>query len=326
MHLNNSSSSWKTRGAVLLAFSFAAVIPEALGFGEAQKYLIAASPTTSRLAYLKLPPDGQPATGLEPMRVLLDTGLLVPQGIAVDDYRKKLYVADPDQHNLIGYDIQYSGDALVLGPKQILVPNVEVRWVSVDGLGNVYFTDEVTNKIYKVAAATIEAWTQGTALTLYDATTEATVSSPGGIASDNYFVYWVNKASGTQAGTLIRAVGVPGATIPNVPSVSAMSKNIMKSYGVCLGANNIFYTDETTNMFAIARQGGVVQTVSTALAEPRGCIFDGSNTVYVADMMHNAIYQFASNAKDFYVQTPTLAKAADLQGAYGVAMFHRVMP
>merc|ERR1712183_455779 len=107
--------------------------------------------------------------------------------------------------------------------------------------------------------------------------------------------------------------------------VSPMAKNIMKSYGVCLGAHNLFYTDEKSNMYAMPRQGGTPQTVSTSLAEPRGCAFDGSNTIYVADKMHNAIYAFAANAQDFGVQQPTLAKAADLQGAFGMAVFNKLM-
>lgn len=307
-----------------------AVIPlRALAFDEAPRFLIAASPSTSTIAYLRLPPNGAPATGAEPMRVLLNEGLSVPQGVAVDDYRKRLYVADPDLHKLVAYDISYGwGGSLVLGKQLTVIPNVEVRWVSVDGLGNVYFTDEATNKIYKVSAKDAEAGTQS-ATVLYDGTSEGSVSSPGGIATDNFFVYWVNKASGTQIGSLIRAIGLPGANnaLPEgVDKVLPMSKNIMKSYGVCIGSNNLFYTDEQSNMYALPRQGGTPQIVTSGLAEPRGCVHDGSNTVYVADKMHSAIYSFAGNAKDFGDQSPTLKKAADLQGAYGVTLFTKVMP
>merc|ERR1719189_91346 len=82
-------------------------------FGEAQRYLIASSPSTATIAYLKLPSDGSPANGQQgPMRVLIDHGLLSPQGIAVDEYRQMLYVADPGLGKLVRYQLLLINDAL----------------------------------------------------------------------------------------------------------------------------------------------------------------------------------------------------------------------
>jgi len=303
--------------------SLCALLPAVSGFGEAQKYLIVSSPTTHKVSYMKLPENGAPVIGgPEPMRALVSTGLLVPQGIAVDQYRKKLYVADPDLNKLVAYDLSQSGDALTVGEQQVIVDNIEARWVAVDGVGNVWVTDEGRNSLYKVPAANIESkQLPAVPIKVYSGATSSQMSSPGGVLSDNYFVYWVNKASGTQVGSLIRGTTEPnitfgGAVQPEVP----LANNVMKSYGLCMGYNKIFYTDETANMFVVPRIGGTPQQVTNALSEPRGCAFDGDGTVYVADKNYNAVYQFASNAQEFSPSTP-LTKAADFQGAFGVSVY-----
>eukprot|EP00929_Paragymnodinium_shiwhaense_P083258 TRINITY_DN44295_c0_g1_i1.p1 TRINITY_DN44295_c0_g1~~TRINITY_DN44295_c0_g1_i1.p1 ORF type:complete len:321 (+),score=34.61 TRINITY_DN44295_c0_g1_i1:140-1102(+) len=292
------------------------------GFGEPDKFLIVSSPSTHRIAYLKLPSPGGPPTALAPMHVLVDSGLSVPQGIAVDEMRKKLYVADPDLGKLISYDLHQSGDILSVGKSHTVATGVEVRWVTVDGVGNVYFTDEAKNKIYKVSASAVDGGST-TPTVLFDGQSVAEVSGPGGIVTDNFFLYWVNKLSGTTAGSLLRGV----ATARNdtgVARVSSLSKNTQKSYGVCLGLTNIFYTDETKKLYALPRTGGGNPlTASASLTEPRGCAFDGSSTVYVADKSLNAVYSLASSVETYAAAAP-LTKAADLSGAFGVAVYKRL--
>lgn len=292
------------------------------GYGEAPKYLIVSAPSTRRIAYLKLP-SGGPIVAGEQMRTLIATGLSVPQGIAVDQYRKKLYVADPDLNKLVSYDIVHSGDGLTVGAQQVVASGVESRWVTVDGIGNVYFTDEAKNRVYKVSAQSVESGTP-TADIIYDSGSSV-ISSPGGIATDNFFVYWVNKASGMQVGTLIRATETPNITIsPTIPSVTKMTNNVMKSYGVCLAGRNIFYTDEQSSMYAVVRTGGTPKKVTASLQEPRGCAYDGEGTVYVADKSLNAVYQFAANSDAFTTAT-SIHKAVDFQGAFGVSVYTRIM-
>merc|ERR1712007_293922 len=230
-------------------------------------------------------------------------------------YRKKLYVADPDLNKLVAYDISHNGDALSVGAQYTVATNVEARWVACDGVGNVYFTDEAKDVVLKIPAKSIEAG-KTSAQTLYDGSSVSAVSSPGGIVSDNYFVYWLNKASGTQVGSLIRAVTSPNKTYGNtVRPIQAMANNNMKSYGLCIAMNNMFYTDEHQNLYVVPKSGGgEPQLVSNALSEPRGCAFDGDGAVYVADKAYNAVYQLAANSAQWTGSTP-LTKAADFQGA-----------
>lgn len=306
----------------IITLCIAVTTPFAQAFGESQKYLIASSPSTRRVGFLKLPMDGSPALGNEPMRDLVTSGLSVPQGVAVDQWRMKLYVADPDLNKLVGYDLQENDGVLKVGSQFTVAPDVETRWVTVDGVGNIFFTDEANNTLYKVSSQAVDSDAlPATPTVVYDGSTTSKVSSPGGILTDNYFLYWVNKASGTQVGSVIRATQTPN--VSTATPTTALAMNTMKSYGVCLAPKVLFYTDEQTNLYTIPRVGGTVQTVSNALAEPRGCSFDGEGTVYVADKSYNAVYQFAANADTFTPNTP-LQKVADFQGVFGLAMYTQV--
>lgn len=317
--------------AVFLAAATLVVLllPGARAFGEAQKYLIVSAPSTHRIAYLKMPENGMPAVAGEPMRILADKdkGLSVPQGLAVDQYRKRLFVADPDLNGLAAYNIIHDGDALTVGPRTMVANNIETRWVAVDGVGNVYLTDEGRNRILKLPVQAIDEAFNGAspkeATVIYEKGTHEAVSSPGGIDTDNFFVFWLNKASGTSLGSVVRGPSTPTSDT-NVPPVTALAKNTMKSYGVCLANKHAFYSDEQNNFYVVPRKGGDAATVSTSLDEPRGCAFDGEGTVYVADKGLNAVYSFGANAVSFTPAT-RMDKAADLQGAFGVAMYIRVI-
>lgn len=290
-------------------------------YGEAPRYLIATSPSTSVVAYLKLPEDGSPAKAGEAMRTLIKEELKFPQGIAVDQYRKRLFIADPNLGHLVMYPLHVSGDVLSVGKQQIIAKDVEVRAVAVDGLGNVIFSEEPTNSIQRVSAASIDAG-HTVAEILYSGNTTSTVSEPGGLAVDNYFVYWLNKNMGTQAGTIVRALQQPTALV-ETNKIAVLARNSQKCYGACIALGNLFYTDDSTYLYgtnraATARQDAV--TINSELQFPRGCAFDGSQTVYVADKGQDAIFQFASNVGN-HLRPVSLTKAADLQGAFGVAVY-----
>jgi serine/threonine-protein kinase len=252
----------------------------------------------------------------------------VPQGLAVDQYRKKLYVGDPDLGRLVAYDLSAGSDdgTLTVGAQQTVASGVDARWVTVDGLGNVYFSDEAKNRIMKVSAEAIDSGKVSTAEVLYEGKDTAFVSAPGGIVADNFFVYWVNKIGGAQAGSLIRGLGNRNTMIGNgqKPKVAALSSNVEKSYGVCLARGKVFYTDTAKNLYVSGRSGGPPEMATTSLSEPRGCAFDGDGTVYVADKGGNAVYSLPANANAYGLDTP-LSLVASVQGAFGLAVYTQVV-
>mmetsp|Transcript_66853 Transcript_66853/g.159538 ORF Transcript_66853/g.159538 Transcript_66853/m.159538 type:complete len:323 (+) Transcript_66853:76-1044(+) len=303
----------------------ALAVQGAAGFGESQKFLVVSSPATGHLAYAKFPADGSPlAADGQAMKTLIKSGLVFPQGVAIDNHRGRLFVADPNQTGLVMYPLTSNGDTLSVGGSKIIADNVQTRAVSVDGLGNVVFSDEPTSRILRVSAKMID---EGTTVpeVIYDGSAVPSLKSPGGVASDNYFVYWLNKAGAPQAGTLIRGLQYATAeTIRNATAgVQMLANNALKCYGVCIAGGNLFYTDETAKLYGVNRAATsrhVVTTISSQLQAPRGCAHDGAGTVYVADKTQNAVFQFAANMDPLEPNT-ALAKAADLQGAFGLAIF-----
>jgi len=307
---------------LVAALVFVGSIPCTTCFGEAQKYLIASAPRNNMISYLALPPSGAPATGEQPMRVLIADDLKYPQGIAIDQYRGVLYVADPTLGKLVGYDLTPSGERLKVGGMRTVADGVEARSVAVDGLGNIYFTDEPRQLIMRITARMLRDGNTKAEVVYGGANVTKEVSAPAGIAMDNYFVYWLNKHGGERSGTLVRAPHKPGVNGTGLQPVK-LASNAPKCYGVCLSMGNIFYTDETRNLYGIARASTARHnpiTISSELAEPRGCAHDGDGTVYVSDKKHNAIYQFASNMQEL-LPDRQLIKAADLEGAFGVAVY-----
>jgi sugar lactone lactonase YvrE len=292
--------------------------PGALAFGEAPKYLIVSSPATNKVVYMQLPKSGAPADG-GTFKLLVRDGLTYPQGIAVDEYRKMLYVADPSLGKLVRYPLVHKGASLAVGPMELVASNVETRAVAVDGIGNVWFTDESTHRLLRVTAKSLQSGN-----TTPEVVNEGPkVVAPGGVAVDNFFVYWLNKAGGIASGTLNRG---PQEAHTNNSQVT-LANNAEKFYGVCLAMNNIFYTDDANFLYGVHRASTDTQdvtTITSTFKEPRGCAFDGDNTVYVADKGDNAVYQFASNMNPLLADRP-MTKAADLQGAFGLAVYVRVM-
>lgn len=330
--------------APLAALLTACLLARASAFGEAPRFLIATSPSTSMVAYTKLPSTGAPATGKEEMRILVNSGLSTPQGIAVDEYRQMLYVADPSLGKLVRFPLKSSSEALAVGSMETVATDVEVRAVAVDGVGNVWFTDEAQQQVMRVTAKMI-ADGQTTPEIVYSAANEDEVRSPGGIALDSYFVYFVNKADGETAGSLIKGRQNPETAIVSAASVNdtssnasslaqvvregkksslfALGYNAEKSYGVCLSHRNAFYTDSVKQVYAVPRAATArneVVTVSMGFSEPRGCAFDGDSTLYIADKARNGVYAMASNMENLLPNRP-VSLAVTLQGAFGVAVY-----
>lgn len=204
---------------VTLAFLFYLSL---VGASTPSKWLIVSAPREGRVAYKKIGPGG--FLGAEPMQTLISTGLVHPQGLAVDQRKGRLLIADPDTKQILAYKLSSRGNTLSAVEDEAAMKNVEARWVAVDGLGNVYATDEPSNRILKVAAIEM-AKGNATPTVLYDGMSLTQVSGPGGIAVDNFYTYWVNKLIGTQAGSLIK-----GSTAPEPTSLLSSVQTLAKKH------------------------------------------------------------------------------------------------
>lgn len=89
---------------------------------------------------------------------LVDGGLMQPKGIAYDKVRAHLYVADLDARKIIQYSIKALVDKDTLqksltthGAPTVVVDGTDVRWLTVDEEGNLYWTDQTSNSVNKLS-------------------------------------------------------------------------------------------------------------------------------------------------------------------------------
>eukprot|EP00397_Hematodinium_sp_SG-2012_P066646 GEMP01100596.1.p1 GENE.GEMP01100596.1~~GEMP01100596.1.p1 ORF type:complete len:176 (+),score=38.14 GEMP01100596.1:132-659(+) len=119
------------------------------------QFLLISSPMEKKVSYCVL--NNSKAVGGR-VHALIDSGLLSPQGIAVDQARMSLYVADLEQQKIFRYKLVVMKDSatsalslLTVGVPLVIVEKKDTNWVAVDFPGNVYFSEKSTNRILKVA-------------------------------------------------------------------------------------------------------------------------------------------------------------------------------
>jgi len=283
-----------------------------------KRFVIVSSPKNAKVSYLCMAGDGGGGGALAD---LIRSGLVNPQGIAVDQKRSQLFVTDPDPSvkKVFSYSLHANGDTLSVGDQAVVSDGTESRWVTVDSVGNVFFSDEELNQIMRISPDNLlrgnkkgEIVYNGQALK---------VSSPGGIATDNFFTYWVNKDLGTQFGSVIKGISSPGAGAEASSLVQSLAVNTVTSYGICMAMGNIYYTQKDSVIYGIKKDGGggVPVTITDRLTNPRGCAWDGDGTVFVADRGANSIYSFAGNMRT--LSAVQVSKVADYDWAFGIAVF-----
>lgn len=290
------------------------------------RFLIASAPRNHKVSYAAIfSPHGSSGGSSGPIQMqdLITESIVAPMGLAVDQVRSLLFVADPQSRKIWQFALRVDGRTLHAGPAEIAADHTEARWVAVDGLGNIFFSDEPSNTILRISAANALRG-QTAPETMYDGTSLNLVSAPGGIATDNFFSYWVNKNAGITAGSVIRAsarsVGNHSAGGETDESAEALARNVDRSYGLCLAMGNLYYTQSTGTMSGVKTRGGSAPvTISNTLTSPRGCAWDGDGTVYVADRGANTLYSFAGNMQE--LATTPLTPAASLEDAFGVVVF-----
>mmetsp|Transcript_33162 Transcript_33162/g.95420 ORF Transcript_33162/g.95420 Transcript_33162/m.95420 type:complete len:372 (-) Transcript_33162:42-1157(-) len=313
------------------------------GYVPPTKYLIVSNARNGTIGYVKLSRTGQHS----PVRILIDKQLVHPQGIAVDQKRQLLLIADSELKKVVSYGLLVREDgSLGVDEQTPVAEDVEARWVTVDGLGNVYLTDEEQGKVFKISARQ-----------MLDGDTEArpayaeagpgdssggvaaggAVSAPGGIATDNFHVFWTNKEQGETVGTVMKALQVPGrasgggggssnaSASPQLQSPKALAKNLAKAYGLCLALDSLFFTGPDKRVYAVktttpsSGDEGVVTVVASDLENPRGCAWDGESTVFVADRSADGV--FAISGPPLSMTEASSTKVVHFEGAFGVAVF-----
>lgn len=282
---------------------------------QTNRFVIISAPRLAKVSYFRV--GSLKSSSSSGPQDLITGGLRHPQGLAVDQARKMLYIADPDDSKILKYKLSAGSNGDLTATDPVVVSDgVESRWVAVDSSGSYFFTDEPFHRIFKVGVNVRGG--VPTPEVVYDGNSISAVSAPGGIAVDNFFLYWTNKQIGNTVGSLIRGAETPSKTNP-VDSVGVLARNTQKSYGVCLAMDNVYYTDATQKLYAVKKSGSAPVEVSNKFTQPRGCAWDGDGTVYVADRGANKVYSFAGDMEA--LSLAQVDEALDFEDAFGVAVF-----
>eukprot|EP00747_Dinoflagellata_sp_TGD_P167575 gnl/TRDRNA2_/TRDRNA2_192211_c0_seq1.p1 gnl/TRDRNA2_/TRDRNA2_192211_c0~~gnl/TRDRNA2_/TRDRNA2_192211_c0_seq1.p1 ORF type:complete len:343 (+),score=57.59 gnl/TRDRNA2_/TRDRNA2_192211_c0_seq1:70-1098(+) len=282
---------------------------------DTRGFLIVTAPRSSKVSYVTLPETGGNITNLKP-QTLISTGVQHPQGVAVDHDRKKIYIADPDAKKIYGYSYAFDDKKLwIVGKQQVVEQGAEARWVAVDQVGNVFFSDEPRNMILKVSSDKVLRGDTRPEI-VYSGNMLTAVNRPGGIAVDNFNVFWTNKDIGTQVGSLVEGYEGNGYTGRHA---KVLAKNSMKSYGVCLAEGVAYFTSSEKAIYGVKKVGSQVTTISHNMDKPRGCVWDGDGTIFVADRGTGAVYSFANTPFTMHMwQPPIVEKAFYFEDAFGL--------
>jgi len=159
---------------------------------------------------------------------------------------------------------------------------------------------------------------------LYEGSSNSHVVEPGGVATDGFHLYWTNTRQGTTAGCAVRGQNrpelPPRATSNSSFPARALSNDTGQAYGIIKSATMVVFSSNSSGVgtvYGLLEKTGQVHTFSNALAEPRGLVWDGDQTVFVADAVMNSVWSFPVGR---LTDNAPLTKAAVITGAYGVAL------
>lgn len=170
-------------------------------------------------------------------------------------------------------------------------------------------------------------------LSLYDASINPRVNTPAGLVSDGLRLFWANGADGTNAGTAVRGEVTPTAPLTlsdgsepaPFPTHSLMNVSD-NNFGIAL--SNTFCFVSASNggvgvVYGTRLTGGPVYPFATGLGEPRGMVWDGDGSVFVADTAGSAVFSFPVGR---IIENAPLTQAVEFNGAWGVALMSEIDP
>jgi len=167
--------------------------------------------------------------------------------------------------------------------------------------------------------------------TLYEGKVNPHVSVPGGIVSDGLNIYWTNRFNGTNVGSAVMGevdpkldgpVGNGSSELPAFPTV-VLAKNTDEAFGIAKCSSVLLFSSNSSGVgrvYGLVEGSGSVFGIIPDLAEPRGLVWDGDQTVFVADMAANSVWSFACGR---LIAGAPKTEAAVLTGAFGVALLSK---
>ena len=237
-----------------------------------------------------------------------------PWGVAVDGagnvYVSELYANKIRKVTPGGVVTTFAGSGSI-GSADGPGPSASFNWpygLAVDGAGNLYVADALSQKIRKVtpggAVSTLAG--SGARGAVDGPAAAASFDNPLGVALDSsgtvYVVDQNNKVRKVTPSGVVTSIAGNGAT--GNDDGTGTSATFRNPWGLAAdGAGNVYVADTGNNTIRKVTPAGVVTTVggsgsvghadgtgtAASFAGPSGVAVDGSGSVYVADSLNNAI-------------------------------------
>lgn len=170
---------------------------------------------------------------------------------------------------------------------------------------------------------------QPSILSIYEGSINPHVSTPAGLFSDGLNLFWGNGGNGTVAGSAVMGEVDPQAPVvlsqgdqPAPFPATALSNISSATYGLTKTSNLVLWTSEVNGAGVVygmkaSDAGSTVFTFAAGLGQPRGVIWDGDQTAFVADTATGQIWSFpVGRLINSAPMTPTVL----FYGAWGLAM------
>jgi hypothetical protein len=296
-----------------------------------KKYLIASFPDIRQVAYTHLPD-----TIWRPL-YLGDVG--TPKGVATDATNSRLFVADAALNKIFWYRLIIEDDGLLKtdGQQHTAVDNVVAHWMTVNGVGDLYFSGQMivnppavsTRSVYRMDGEKIARGDAMGPIAVYTRSNTGypvpKVWMPSGVAVDSFDIYWGNQEKGVESGAVCSGAR-QNIGITSVLETNKLTSANFEVRGMAVAGQNIFYITPEA-IYGIDKSSadikdpniGMIQTMEN-LPEgwnPISMAFDGEGTVYWTERSRGTIYQFPAMDTNAH----PIHKYVDAPLVYGVAVF-----
>jgi len=168
-----------------------------------------------------------------------------------------------------------------------------------------------------------------TIMTLYEKGASPHVGTPSGVCASGPQLFWANQVGGFGAGSVSYGKTKPRVKVtaegddkPTFPSAK-MVNNTASAYGIALTSSKIIYSDTSHYIWAASRGTGEAVALTKEMLKPRGIVFDGDNTVYVADQEANLV---GSIPVGLLRAGAPVTHALDIHAPFGLALVGKLDP
>lgn len=304
---------------------------------DSRTYLIASFPELRQVAYCHLPDNV--------WRPLVIGRVEKPTGVAVDGQASRLFVADPPNEVIWWYTLRRRPDGLLEtnGQRLAAVEGVVARWITVNTVGDVYFTGRLVNSTEQydsVFRHDVQKLVRGISIgptLVYSRENTGSIArayAPSGIAVDSLYVYWGNQEEGTTHGSVVKGSGIyggsqlQGATSGEDRRLTLLSNATEEVRGMAATGSHIFYITPT-GVYGLLKtpqqpvtdpEFGLMSTgppgSNASNWSPTNIAWDGATTLYLADDQGGEIFTLpAVNTLQH-----SLAKHSDAPGVHSLAV------